>query len=273
MITLCLGGWRIRLGCSPAGIADAAAERYAPFIVQDSPADLEVQADFLPPVDGSPFQHGLLEARLVASSGGYLLDEPEIRGTIELSRGRASLRLSSSDPQRDLEYFLRIVVALVAHERGGLLLHAAGLVYNDRGRVFIGRSGSGKSTVVALSSHAAALGDDLMILRPDSTGWLVYGTPFWNWRTGNRLAQTRHARLYGIYKLVQSLEVRLSPMSPAAATAELVVNCPIVNGVDGLVGEVMMRCRQLAAAVPVQSLEFRKDATFWRVIEADKTTT
>jgi hypothetical protein len=273
MISLCIGAWQFNIECTPAEMNDAVARRYAPFVVAPrAECHLVVEAEFLPAASIDTRQQGLLNARVVPFADDYLLDEPEINGTISLIRQRASLRLSSSEPLRDLEYFLRIVVALFAYEQGGLLIHGAALAVGDWAHVFIGRSGSGKSTVVALSPHAAALGDDLVLLRQDAGGWVVHGTPFWNWQAGDRSGQTLHARLRGIYKLVQSDQVRLSPLSAGAATAELMVNCPIVNGVEALIPGLVTVCRQLALATPVQSLHFRKDATFWRLLEREKAT-
>lgn len=271
---LCLGGWRLAVVCDPPAVAAAAAQRYAAFTAGATagPPDLTLTVTFLPATEDAHSQHPLLETRLVVAGTDYLLDAPDIRGRIELTDQRASLRLPSCDPLRDLEYYLRIVMAALAYQRGGLLVHGAALVLDGQAHLFIGQSGSGKSTVVALSPHAVALGDDLVLLRPTAQGWQAYGTPFWNWQAGQRAGQTSQGALRGIYKLVQSPEVRLEPLPRAAAVAELAANCPIVNDVPEWWPGLLGVCRELASAVPVQRLFFRKDNAFWNVIAGGSTT-
>lgn len=243
-----IAGWRIRLTCTPPAFAQAAAGRYAAFAVDvdpDEPPDLAV--------DG-------------CAEPDDLLDAVEICGRILSSQRQTSLQFRSADPLGELEYFLRTACALLAYREGGLLVHGAALMVDGAVSLFIGQSGSGKSTVVALSPDATALGDDLVILRPRDAGWTVYGTPFWNATALRREGQTQAGRLAGIYKLIQDQEVRLEPMRGAAAAAELAANCPVVNGDPDSLAGLLARCRQLAGDVPVERLHFRKDPSFWELL-------
>jgi hypothetical protein len=186
--------------------------------------------------------------------------------------------LRSIEPVREIEYFLRIALALFVLERDGLLVHCAALkrpgalwTRGDAGPVFlfVGQSGSGKSTVVSLShaaGRAVALGDDLILLRREGAGWCAYGTPFWNFETAAREGQLETGPVAGIYKLVQDRAVFAEPMSRAAATAELVANCPIVNDQPALLPVLFDRCREIVSTVPIRRLHFRKDDAFWDVI-------
>ncbi len=265
---LLLAGWRIRLLCAPEALAEAVAARYGAFAVpEDGPADLTIQVAAGPGPWREAPPPGLLAAALEPEPGGYRLATAGATARIQLEEGLASLVLTAGDPLGGVEYFLRIACALLAFRDGGLMLHAAGLVVAGRAHLFIGVSGSGKSTVTALSPHATALSDDLVLLRPASGCWIAYGTPFWNPETAARAGQTATGRVAGIYKLVKASEVRLEPFSAASAAAELAANCPVVNGRPELLSELLLRCRALVGAVPAHRLYFRKDASFWRVIE------
>jgi hypothetical protein len=55
-------------------------------------------------------------------------------------------------------------------------------------------------------------------------------------------------------------------MRPVVAAAELVANCPIVNDQPALLPDLIDRCRDIAAEIPVRRLHFRKDDGFWDVI-------
>ena len=263
--------WRVELRVSPAGLAASVAARYADFAAEPvENADLVVEVDnetAAEPTDDN--STSILQAHLACMGEDYLLDGPTLYGMIAPSRGRAKLRMRSNNPSREVEYFLRVVLALFALPRGGLLIHCAALKHSDLVYLFIGQSGSGKSTVVALSreaGRATALGDDLILIRRHGEAWQAYGTPFWNLQTIAREGQNEIGPVARIYKLIQDRAVFVEPAGRAAATAELVANCPIVNDQPGLLPGLIDRCRDIAAAIPVERLHFRKDDSFWDVI-------
>ena len=270
MTTLDIAGWRIRLRCTPGALAQATADRYAEFAVADAETpDLTVDVSGEPGA-GADRSHAIpasvLETPLRTVGVTYRLDAAEICGKIVPTQRQASLQFNSADVQGELEYFLRSACALLAYQEGGLLVHGAALMRKGAVSLFVGQSGSGKSTVVALSPAATALSDDMVIVRPTAAGWVVHGTPFWNATTLRRDGQTQAGRLSGIYKLIQDRDVYLEPLRGVAAAVELVANCPVVNGDPAALAGLLARCRQLAEDVPVQRLHFRKDPSFWELL-------
>jgi hypothetical protein len=253
-----------------SSLAREAEARYASFVASDTaPAIFTARVEVVQgggPVRATPTVDVRLRQENTAAEE-YRLDAPGFRARIDLSHGAGELTLDSAVLLADLEHFLRVVVALLAFREDGLLIHAAGLRSDGRVRLFIGQSGSGKSTAVALSPHALALNDDLIVLRSHREGWTAYGTPFWNMETSHREGETACGPLTGIYKLVQDSQVYAEALSPAAATAELVANCPVINGSPSHLSALLLRCRQLASAVPVQRLHFRKDSSFWQILQ------
>ncbi|MGE5602116.1 MAG: hypothetical protein ACM30E_03640, partial [Nitrososphaerales archaeon] len=243
------------------------------------------EPDFVVEVHNEPAPAGdeasldsILSAALRGKGRDYLLDGPRFYGMIQASQGAAVLHMRAAKPAREVEYFLRIALALFALERDGLLVHGAALKRPARADasggadlvfLFVGQSGSGKSTIAALSraaGRATALGDDLILLRQRGEAWCAYGTPFWNFDTVARDDQLETGLVAGIYKLVQDRAVFMEPMSQAAATAELVANCPIVNDLPALLPILIDRCREIAGMITVRRLHFRKDDAFWDVI-------
>ncbi len=267
MTHLVIAGWHIYLLCTPAALAEAAAARYAPFVAAgNEPCDLVVTVS-AEPAASAAIPQDLLDAALTPDGTGYRVAARGVAGSICTAAGQAALQVDAAEPLGHLELFLRIAAALLAFRDGGLLLHAAGLLTAGRATLFTGVSGSGKSTVVALSPQATALSDDLVLLRPGgAAGWTAHGTPFWNPETAARAGQTASGPIAGIYRLVKDRAVYAEALSPAAAAAELAANCPVINGRPELLPALLARCRSLAAAVPVQRLHFRKDAAFWDVL-------
>jgi hypothetical protein len=270
-ISLDLAGWRLCLEVDSPELARGIEARYAAF---GAPAGhpsrfiarVSVGAGSAARRTTPTTEVGL--RRVAVSGAAHRLDAPGFSAWIDPEQGTGELMLESGVPLADLEHFLRVAVALLAFQEGGLLIHAAGLGLQNGVYLFVGRSGSGKSTTVALSPQARVLNDDLIILRPHGDAWVAYGTPFWNVETARREGQTDSGPAVGIYRLVQDSAVYLEPLPPAIATAELVANCPVLNGSPAHLEALLLRCRQLAAAVPVQRLHFRKDGAFWNAIEA-----
>lgn len=275
-----LARWIVDLRVSPVDLAEVLARRCADFVcVPDVAPDFVIEVWNEAPLAGyEAGSDSILSAPLIEKVGAYLLDGPRFYGMIQPSRDMAALRMRSMHPVREVEYFLRSALALFAVERDGLLIHCAalkrpgsdgasggaGLIY-----LFMGQSGSGKSTVAGLSraaGRATALGDDLILLRREGDGWRAYGTPFWNLETVERDGQLETGPVAGIYKLVQDRAVFAEPMSRAAATAELLANCPVVNDQPALLPILIGRCSEIAGAITVRRLHFRKDDTFWDVI-------
>lgn len=277
-IHLSLAGWHVALRARPPAFASAIASRYEGFgCAPRAEADLAVEIELVPVRADDP-PASILHAALTTNGEDYLLDGSTFYGIIGPTRGVATLSMRSDEPAREVEYFLRVALALFALQRDGLLLHCAALtptgpVCTNDGTgpvyLFVGQSGSGKSTVATLSQaagRATALGDDLILLRREARGWCAYGTPFWNFGTVSRTAEAGSGVVSGIYKLVQDRAVFAEPMGRVAAAAELTANCPVVNDQPGLLPVLIDRCHEVARMVGVRRLHFRKDDAFWDVI-------
>lgn len=201
-----------------------------------------------------------------------LIQAPGYSGVIEVHVRTARLELASPD-LADIDYFLRAVLALLAHEQDGLLVHAAGFLRENRAFLFSGQSGVGKSTTVRVSHdmpQTLVLGDDLILLVPGTQGWQAWGTPFWNpetpeaWRTG----QTRSGLLAAVLRLAQDTTAFARVPSDGEAVAGLLSDLPIVP-LDALrVPELLQRLQRLIGAVPVGELHFRPDASLWSAVDA-----
>ena len=75
----------------------------------------------------------------------------------------------------------QIMMARVLADRGGCYLHSSGLILNGQGILFVGRSGTGKSTIVKmLKNYGVILSDDRNIIRKWPEGHVLHG----NWGHG-----------------------------------------------------------------------------------------
>jgi len=265
-----LAGLRTRLECSPTDFAADVLARFGPFI---GPDDGGLPVEFTAQVTFAGAQTHISDADLQVRLAGAKcrFDTAAASGELSLATRAANFTLRSTSPVAQMEYFLRILYALLVEAHGGLMLHCAGILAPSGVHLFIGQSGSGKSTAASLSrGRGMVLNDDLVVLRPEQGRWIAHGTPFWNFETIDRDGQIASAPVAGIYTLVKDRDVLLEPLSAAAAVAALIGSCPVVNGDPGRALDLLARCRQIVRAVPVQQLHFRKDPSFWDVLETNR---
>jgi hypothetical protein len=98
-----------------------------------------------------------------------------------------------------------------------LLIHATGIIIEDKGYLFAGVSGAGKSTLSRMllkNKNISTLSDDRIIIRNDEAGFFMYGTP---WPGDAGIAVNNSARLHGIFFLNQSANNKINELIPQEA--------------------------------------------------------
>ncbi|HOT90418.1 MAG TPA: hypothetical protein PLN71_02445 [Anaerolineae bacterium] len=209
-------------------------------------------------------QGPLFDVRPQCRGGVCALCAPGFQATVDAGQGMGHLCAHPDATPADIGYFLRVVLALQAFTRGGLLFHAAGVAHHGKGYALFGVSGSGKTTAAHFSAPDPVLNDDLLLLWPSAAGWQIYATPF-----GKRRGAVRCVALHGLLRLVKDSDVFLAPMTSAQALGELVANTPVLSADPLWLPEVLARWETVLAHIPACALHFRRDSTFWEVIDAE----
>ena len=116
-----------------------------------------------------PFSDGSIG---VQSMNGLLVYTPE--------RTCGSVFLPQKDlhPYRSLYRLFWIYFTQVIGEQGACFLHAASIEKGEEGFVFIGGTGTGKSTLARLAGNGAALGDEAPVVAGGSETLRVYPSPY-----------------------------------------------------------------------------------------------
>lgn len=210
----------------------------------------------------SPIPNFLLHAH------GYTGELSPTGGALQLATGHPGLTLQGID------YFLRAAVTLLAFQSGGLLLHAAGLVRTGSAYLFIGPSGAGKTTVTRLSNafdeSIIPLSDDLVVVLPGPGALRASATPFWNPGSSPSPAPPAAPASFivkQVLRLVQDTQVRVESLSQAQAAAELLACVPLLPLSPEAVPALFARCLAFTQVVPVARLHFRKEPSFWDMID------
>lgn len=259
-VTLSIGGLAVRVTADDARLAHALRVRWRPYLSARPPAwQVTVTWTAAETPAGTDFPRLRWHTPALAC-----LERADVRARFDLPAARATVALRTRDPWPRLEYALRVVYALLAFQRGGVLFHGAGLQVAERGVVLFGPSGIGKSTA-ARNAPTAVLNDDLVLLLPGNGGWQVGATPFTN---PSQVSPTTAGRLplAALCRLVQSPEVALEPLSGAAALAHLLACVPVLPAEPHLAADLLPRLRALLRAVPVYTLRLRADGEYWEVL-------
>jgi len=143
---------------------------------------------------------------------------------------------------------------------GGLLLHAAGISFQEQGYVFSGASGTGKSTIAQLFADEGALilSDERIILRQHDSMITVYGTP---WVGSGQYAAQASQSVTGLYVISHGEHRhRLEPLS-ATKTMSLLLQQAFLPHWDRMAMEATLDfLASLTAHIPCFNLAFLKRA-------------
>ncbi|MBN2119699.1 MAG: hypothetical protein JW734_01410 [Candidatus Omnitrophica bacterium] len=123
-----------------------------------------------------------------------------------------------------LEYPLGEILMINLLSKGkGIILHSCGVSYKNKGFLFVGSSGAGKSTIAKLwkdKEGVDILNDDRIIVRKDKQGFWMYGTP---WYGDVKACSSGKVPLEKIFFLRHAAENSLKALKEIEAVSRLFV--------------------------------------------------
>jgi hypothetical protein len=127
------------------------------------------------------FMEGTLRMEATPASVVVRRDEGEL--VQEVRGARAVVRLAQGDPGRRFWGLVNLACAAVAwrlQQSGGGVVHAAGIVMNDRAFLLVGPSGCGKTTWARAAAEAGVpvLSDDCVLVESAAGRLTALGSPF-----------------------------------------------------------------------------------------------
>jgi hypothetical protein len=186
-----------------------------------------------------------------------------LSGEIDLVSRKA--RMSCTLSPIALNSFLRFVYSLVLLKEAGFLVHASGLIKNQKGYIFPGKSGVGKTTIARLSPGATLLSDDIPLVKMADTP-LLFGTPFWgDLAVGG---EKTSAPLAGIYFPVKDKKNYAESLKPRQVFERLLPNVVFFFKNEKFSKQLFNLCFDLATKVPGYELHFLPDISFWECMDA-----
>ncbi len=169
---LVIGGIPVRLFAPAPSAWDDDAVRYASFQAKALAADaVSVNVTF------ARFARRQRPVVVDGDPEGCTFSSESFRGRYARRQRRVDVRCA---PLRGVvDQFLRVLYSVLLFEQKGFLIHAAGLAFRGRGLIFAGTSSSGKTTLVRRAGEAfGVLGDELVAVRREASGYRISATPF-----------------------------------------------------------------------------------------------
>lgn len=158
--------------------------------------------------------------------------------------------------------FLRASLAWKLPSRGGMLMHAAGLVVEERGFILVGAEGSGKSSWARVGESAGCLvlSDDLVMLDGAGPKLEVLGAPF----RSTHDADYRPGRwpLAAVLFPRHGERAAVEPCEALIARARLVANLTFIAEAVERDDRIPPMLERLTSTVPCAELTFALDGSF-----------
>lgn len=157
----------------------------------------------------------------------------------------------------------------------GFLCHSAGVEYNHKGFIFLGKSGAGKTTITKLcrSIGCSPLGDDLNLIQKKRTNsYFISAIPAINVSPVGYTPIS--SRIFGIFIIIQDKVDFLKAIPPsyvASYTFDAFINdTPFNRKMSGeQLGITFHSICDFARQLPGFELHFRKSTDFWKLIDAE----
>lgn len=145
----------------------------------------------------------------------------------------------------------------LVHHRGGMVIHASGVRDGERGYLFTGVSGIGKSTMSRLWQEAGAqvVNDDRLVVMPAGGGFEIHNTPMPYY-----VDKPKSAALNAIFLLRQSPVNECRPITGVVSMSRVLANCMQHFHSRDYIDRYLDVVSAVVKSVPVFELGFKPDA-------------
>ena len=197
----------------------------------------------------------IVRLRTIHSSSTHLMTMSR-----DFSSAEACIDWNDSGISIVLASLLRIVYSQAVLMRDGVSVHASVVCDGKKAYMFMGRSGTGKSTHSSLWLQyvpgTSLVNDDNPVIRVENGICKVYGTP---WSGKTPCYRNVEYSLGGVVHLVQATENRFSRKYDVEAFAVLLPGCSVIRTDACLFSGLCDTLSKIAVNVPVGILECRPD--------------
>lgn len=262
--------------CSDRDIVRLGVRGFAPFAIEDNTSVCDAHIHFVEDmsevvaakqstISKSCVSEADAEGEFARTEHGYLYS---IKGgddtlSTHFHVDATTLEITTnSNPQKSLDvallrFGLWMMFGVVLAKRDAIAMHSSAIECKGRGVLFLGESGTGKSTHTRLwrehISGAELLNDDSPIVRIVEGEARVYGSP---WSGKTPCYRSHHVTIAGLCRLSQAPHNAIRRLPVIAAIGALLPSCPPQYAHDDYLQDAICRTlSELLRCVPVYHLE------------------
>lgn len=251
-------------------------EGYLPFLVSDSPADVEVKCYAGLPENPFADMKPVFEAENADQKfySIYKLSDQRLGFAVYNQRegkGLQQIAFLSAD-YRNWEVYVHpfaeeninplrypmgpIIMYYMTVNADAVLIHASCIYDGEKGRIFSGFSGTGKSTTSRIWADAGYLviNDDRLIIRKEADGFYAHNTPMYY------ADQPKKTLLNNVFLISHSPENRIKKLNGAIAVTRVLAFCIQNNFDPGFVKNNLAFLSDMCKQVQVYELGFVPDS-------------
>lgn len=197
---------------------------------------------------------------------GLMQASPDFSSATIATRGEDGVRTFA------VNNALMLMFAFAAADKGTLLVHSSVIKNGDKGYLFLGKSGTGKSTHSSLwLKHIAGselLNDDNPVIRIDGEGAVVYGSP---WSGKTPCYKNDSVRIGAFVQIKQEPENHIWRNMPLHAFAILLPSMSAMKWDKHIYSSICDSVGRLIERVPLYTLGCRPDQEAAEVCHAEVT--
>lgn len=277
-----VAGHRFRLSLSKKDIQEDSLASYLPFLSNEEAEDYLFRLSViacLPATDAysavGRFDDNVASIGISKSEEdrfrfriGYLGSEEYGTMEVDVSFREAQVQLSGNERYHFfcLNNCLMLLYAFATSSLDTLLIHASVIKNSNKGFVFLGKSGTGKSTHSRLwldhIEGSELLNDDNPVIRIIDGKAYIFGTP---WSGKTPCYKSEWVPLRGIVKLRQAPENQIKPLSLLQAYAAVLPSCSSMWWEETVATGVHCSVEKLIATVGCYQLDCLPDSAVARL--------